>query len=139
MAYAMLQAQQAPRWHIKLNNYIKYRNDTLSQDPLVSGTVTVEKVTRASQPENFHKIGDKKLVVGNHYWLMAHREALLSPPEAIMCALLREETWSNDDSEAKITHQTIFVAKYSQTAEPDWLVYKGEAAPAIGCDLACEQ
>jgi len=67
MAYAMLQVQQAPRWQIKLNNYIKYRNDTLYQDPLGSGTVTVEKVTRASQPEDFHKIGDKKLVVGNHY------------------------------------------------------------------------
>jgi hypothetical protein len=139
MTYAILQAQQAPRWQIKLDNYIKYRNDTLSQDPLGSGTVTVEQVSHARHPENFHKTGDKKLVVGNYYWLMAHREALLAPPEAVMCALLREATRSNEDFEAKITYQTIFVANYSQTVEPDWLVYEGEAASAIGCDLEWEQ
>ena len=66
---------------------------------------------------------------------MAHREALSAPPEAVICALLREETRSNKTSEAEITHQVIFVVNYSQTVEPDWLVYEGEAASAIGCDL----
>jgi hypothetical protein len=106
LTYAVLQAQQTPRWQVKLNNYIKYRNDTLYQEPLVSGTVTVEKVSRARHPENFHKTGDKKLAVGNHYWLMEHREALLAPPEAVVCVLLREEIWSNEDSEAEITYQS---------------------------------
>ena len=56
LTYAILQAQQAPRWQIKLDNYLKYRNDTLSQDPLGSGTVTVEQVARARHHSTFIKL-----------------------------------------------------------------------------------
>ncbi len=138
ITYAIIQAQQAPRWQIKLNNYVKYRNDTLYKDPLMSGTVTVERVTSASRPENFHQTGKKRLVVGDHYWLMENREALLSPPEEVRCVLLREDTRSNDGSKAEVTHNVLFVAYYSHPVEPEWLVYKGDNASAIGCELEWE-
>ncbi|HEX9926014.1 MAG TPA: hypothetical protein VGD99_25380 [Anaerolineae bacterium] len=134
MTYVVLQAQQAPLWQIKLNNYIKYRNDVLDKDPLTSGTVTLENWTRASQSENFFKTRDKKLVVGDHYWLMENRDVSSLPPDEVICALLREQI-SKDSAEAEITYQVVFVANYLHTVEPDWVVFTGDRATVIGCDL----
>ena len=135
MTYVILQAQKPPVWQIKLENYLKYRNDTLAKDPLASGRVTLEKTARADQPENFDKISDRWLVVGNHYWLMENREVLSSLPDEVICALVWE-TVSQEGAEATISYQVVFAANYAQTVEPDWLIYTGDNATAIGCDLA---
>jgi hypothetical protein len=34
----------------------------------------------------------------------------------------------------EITYQVLFVANYSHVVEPDWLIYKGDNASALGCD-----
>lgn len=122
--YVIIQTRQMPQWQIKLDNYVKYRNEILRNDPLVSGTATVERVIQASHPENFHEIGDKRIIVHNHYWLEENREKLSYPPEQVMIALLREEIRSTDDIEPETSYRVLFVVLYSYNVEPEWLIYE---------------
>ena len=134
-AYVIIRAQRAPIWQIKLNNYVKYRNDILVKDPQQSGTVTIVKVTTASHPENFRRSGDKKLVAGNHYWLLENNAILLSTPEIVMCALLEQRRRTGGDTEAEPTYQLLFLVYFSHPREPEWLIYQGNDTAAVGCDL----
>jgi len=139
IAYAIIQAQQAPEWQVKLDNYVKYRNDILAKDPVRPGTLTIVAVTAAKYPENFHQSGDKQLVSGGHYWLLEHKDALSSAPEKVVCALLEERIQADGGTESEMAYQFLFLAYFSQPVEPDWLIYRGDNTAAVGCDLAYPQ
>lgn len=124
VTYAIIEARRTPQWQVRLDNYVKYRNDILDKDPLISGTATVAQVIRASHPENFYKIGDKRLLVGSHDWLLEYSEKLSYPPEEVMVALLREDIRSNNEVEPEATYRVLFIVLYSQRVEPEWLIYE---------------
>ena len=136
ITYVIIQAQRPAIWQIKLDNYIKYQNDILIKDPRLSGTVTVVAVTAARHPEHFHQIDDKKLVSGNHYWLLENDAILSSAPDEVMCVLLEKRSQTSVNKETNITYQPLFLAYFSHTLEPDWLIYQGDNSATIGCELS---
>jgi hypothetical protein len=132
----LIRVQQAPAWQIKLDNYVRYQNDLLVKDPRLSGTVAVATITTARHPENFHLIGEKKRVVDNYYWLLENEDVLSSAPAKVICVLLENRTQTRGDDQTSITYQPLFLVYFSNTPEPDWLIYQGNNSSAVGCDLS---